>query len=74
MYNEIDENMIGTCSELFFAPIDASFSDDSPLLPSGFRIVPIDPPLVSICNPITQILGKIARRHAAPLPMFGRVT
>ncbi|KAF7023995.1 hypothetical protein CFC21_036414 [Triticum aestivum] len=45
MYNGIDENPMGTCSELIFAPIDASFSDDSPLLPSGFRIIPIDSPL-----------------------------
>ncbi|XP_062215818.1 homeobox-leucine zipper protein HOX29-like [Phragmites australis] len=42
MYNGVDENTAGTCSELIFAPIDASFSDDSPLLPSGFRIIPID--------------------------------
>ncbi|KAJ1282140.1 hypothetical protein BS78_03G027600 [Paspalum vaginatum] len=45
MYNGLDENTVGTCSELIFAPIDASFSDDSPLLPSGFRIIPIDSPL-----------------------------
>ncbi|CAM0880257.1 unnamed protein product [Alopecurus aequalis] len=45
MYNGVDENTVGTCSELIFAPIDASFSDDSPLLPSGFRIIPIDSPL-----------------------------
>lgn len=38
----MDENSIGTCSELIFAPIDASFSDDTPLLPSGFRIMPVD--------------------------------
>ncbi|GJN06362.1 hypothetical protein PR202_ga24085 [Eleusine coracana subsp. coracana] len=47
MYNGVDENTVGTCSELIFAPIDASFSDDSPLLPSGFRIIPIDSPLDS---------------------------
>ncbi|XP_003565084.1 homeobox-leucine zipper protein HOX29 [Brachypodium distachyon] len=45
MYNGVDENTVGSCSELIFAPIDASFSDDSPLLPSGFRIIPIDSPL-----------------------------
>ncbi|VAH74399.1 unnamed protein product [Triticum turgidum subsp. durum] len=44
-YNGIEENTMGTCSELIFAPIDASFGDDSPLLPSGFRIIPIDSPL-----------------------------
>ncbi|XAR70843.1 hypothetical protein NMG60_11027874 [Bertholletia excelsa] len=40
--NGVDENAIGTCAELIFAPIDASFSDDAPLLPSGFRIIPLD--------------------------------
>ncbi|XP_059657165.1 homeobox-leucine zipper protein ATHB-15 [Cornus florida] len=39
----VDENAVNTtCSELIFAPIDASFSDDAPLLPSGFRIIPLD--------------------------------
>ncbi|GFP96706.1 homeobox-leucine zipper protein PjHB8 [Phtheirospermum japonicum] len=40
--NGVDENAVGTCAELVFAPIDASFSDDAPLLPSGFRIIPLD--------------------------------
>ncbi|KAK6152570.1 hypothetical protein DH2020_012209 [Rehmannia glutinosa] len=40
--NGVDENAVGTCAELIFAPIDASFSDDAPLLPSGFRIIPLD--------------------------------
>ncbi|CAN1286062.1 Homeobox-leucine zipper protein ATHB-15 [Linum perenne] len=38
----MDENAIGSCAELIFAPIDASFADDAPLLPSGFRIIPLD--------------------------------
>ncbi|WJX91945.1 Homeobox-leucine zipper protein ATHB-15, variant 2 [Trifolium repens] len=38
----MDENAIGTCAELIFAPIDASFADDAPLLPSGFRIIPLE--------------------------------
>ena len=38
----MDENALGTCAELIFAPIDASFADDAPLLPSGFRIIPLD--------------------------------
>ncbi|KAL5228080.1 hypothetical protein ABZP36_016345 [Zizania latifolia] len=45
MYSGVEDNTAGTCSELIFAPIDASFSDDSPLLPSGFRIIPIDSPV-----------------------------
>ncbi|XP_058181540.1 homeobox-leucine zipper protein REVOLUTA [Rhododendron vialii] len=39
----IDENAVGTCSELVFAPIDEMFPDDAPLLPSGFRVIPLDP-------------------------------
>ncbi|CAN0916362.1 Homeobox-leucine zipper protein REVOLUTA [Linum grandiflorum] len=38
----IDENAVGSCSELVFAPIDEMFPDDAPLLPSGFRVIPLD--------------------------------
>ncbi|KHN05341.1 Homeobox-leucine zipper protein ATHB-15 [Glycine soja] len=38
----MDENAVGTCAELISAPIDASFADDAPLLPSGFRIIPLE--------------------------------
>lgn len=44
----MDENAIGSCAELIFAPIDASFADDAPLLPSGFRIIPLDSGKVSL--------------------------
>ncbi|CAL9148033.1 unnamed protein product [Musa hybrid cultivar] len=40
--NGVDGNAFGTCSELIFAPIDASFADEAPLLPSGFRVIPLD--------------------------------
>ncbi|OMO83262.1 hypothetical protein CCACVL1_11477 [Corchorus capsularis] len=39
----IDENAVGACAQLVFAPIDESFADDAPLLPSGFRVIPLDP-------------------------------
>ncbi|KAL4591528.1 hypothetical protein LXL04_004496 [Taraxacum kok-saghyz] len=39
----VDENTVGACSELIFAPIDEMFPDDAPLVPSGFRIIPLDP-------------------------------
>ncbi|CAL9053354.1 unnamed protein product [Musa banksii] len=39
----VDENAIGSCAQLVFAPIDESFADDVPLLPSGFRVIPLDP-------------------------------
>ncbi|XAR59972.1 hypothetical protein NMG60_11033174 [Bertholletia excelsa] len=38
----IDENAVGACAELVFAPIDEMFLDDAPLLPSGFRIIPLE--------------------------------
>ncbi|KAH6814640.1 Homeobox-leucine zipper family protein / lipid-binding START domain-containing protein [Perilla frutescens var. frutescens] len=43
MCSGVDENAVGACSELVFAPIDEMFPDDAPLLPSGFRIIPLDP-------------------------------
>ncbi|KAL3639758.1 Homeobox-leucine zipper protein ATHB-15 [Castilleja foliolosa] len=42
MCSGMDENAVGTCAELIFAPIDVSFVEDAPLLPSGFRIIPLD--------------------------------
>jgi len=44
----VDEHAVGTSAELVFAPIDASFSDDAPILPSGFRIIPLDSGTVSL--------------------------
>eukprot|EP00252_Welwitschia_mirabilis_P026260 TRINITY_DN8537_c0_g1_i1.p1 TRINITY_DN8537_c0_g1~~TRINITY_DN8537_c0_g1_i1.p1 ORF type:complete len:234 (-),score=45.37 TRINITY_DN8537_c0_g1_i1:154-855(-) len=38
----IDESAAGGCAELIFAPIDESFADDAPLLPSGFRVIPLE--------------------------------
>ncbi|XP_054789068.1 homeobox-leucine zipper protein ATHB-8-like [Prosopis cineraria] len=40
--NGADEHANGTYAELIFAPIDASFSDDAPILPSGFRIIAVN--------------------------------
>ncbi|KAJ8470137.1 hypothetical protein OPV22_024480 [Ensete ventricosum] len=42
----VDEDAIGACTQLVFAPIDESFADDVPLLPSGFRVIPLDPKTV----------------------------
>ncbi|GAA0149781.1 homeodomain transcription factor [Lithospermum erythrorhizon] len=42
MCSGIDESAVGACFELVFAPIDEMFPDDAPLLPSGFRIIPLD--------------------------------
>ncbi|QHN81605.1 Homeobox-leucine zipper protein [Arachis hypogaea] len=41
--SEVDENAIGACAQLVFAPIDESFDNDALLLPSGFRVIPLDP-------------------------------
>lgn len=43
----IDENAVGACAQLVFAPIDESFADDAFLLPSGFRVIPLDAKTVS---------------------------
>lgn len=62
----VDENAVGACSELVFAPIDEMFPDDAPLLPSGFRIIPLDSKTVKFCCPFivlyllhAKILGPI---------------
>ncbi|KMZ65808.1 Homeobox-leucine zipper protein HOX32 [Zostera marina] len=39
----IDESASGGCAQLVFAPIDESFADNAPLLPSGFRVIPLEP-------------------------------
>jgi hypothetical protein len=44
----IDESAPGASAQLVFAPIDESFTDDAPLLPSGFRVIPLDGKAVSI--------------------------
>ncbi|XP_020093893.1 homeobox-leucine zipper protein HOX9-like isoform X1 [Ananas comosus] len=38
----IDENAVGSCFQLVFAPIDEHFPDDAPLISSGFRVIPLD--------------------------------
>ncbi|PKA57007.1 Homeobox-leucine zipper protein HOX32 [Apostasia shenzhenica] len=43
----VDEDAPGACAELVFAPIDESFADDAFLLPSGFRVIPLDAKTVS---------------------------
>ncbi|XP_078436919.1 homeobox-leucine zipper family protein / lipid-binding START domain-containing protein isoform X2 [Wolffia australiana] len=39
----LGEGAAGSCAQLVFAPIDESFADDAPLLPSGFRVILLDP-------------------------------
>ncbi|KAL8057602.1 hypothetical protein ABFX02_04G194400 [Erythranthe guttata] len=50
----IDESAIGACSELVFAPIDEMFPDDAQLLPSGFRIIPLDSKPVDLQDSLTS--------------------
>lgn len=48
---------MGACSELVFAPIDEMFPDDAPLLPSGFRIIPLDSKSVEfICSSLNNLI------------------
>ena len=53
----VDENAVGTCAELIFAPIDASFSDDAPIIPSGFRIIPLDSGMVSVHIRLVEMMS-----------------
>ncbi|XP_020582785.1 homeobox-leucine zipper protein HOX32-like [Phalaenopsis equestris] len=50
----IDENSVGACAQLIFSPADQSFVDDAPLLPSGFRVIPLD--LKADSTPATRTL------------------
>lgn len=50
MCTGIDENAVGACSELVFAPINEMFPDDAPLVPSGFRVIPVDAKTVCISS------------------------
>ncbi|TQE09809.1 hypothetical protein C1H46_004583 [Malus baccata] len=77
----MDGNAVGSCAERFFAPIDASFADDTPLLPSGFHIIPLDygkqPPLQTcraqfFCNLpllLTETAAGVLPSHQ-PLRLF----
>ncbi|KAJ7517965.1 hypothetical protein O6H91_21G048400 [Diphasiastrum complanatum] len=38
----LDNDIIGASAQLVFAPVNAALSDDVPLLPSGFRVIPLD--------------------------------
>lgn len=49
----IDENTVGACAQLVFAPIDESFADDAPLLPSGFRVIPLDSKIPAVSSQLT---------------------
>ncbi|KAK6917079.1 Homeobox domain [Dillenia turbinata] len=68
----VDENATGSCAQLVFAPIDESFTDDAPLLPSGFRVIPLDPKTDSSATTRTLDLastleGPTAGRSAGEL-------
>nr|AWD38917.1 class III homeodomain-leucine zipper protein [Ceratopteris pteridoides] len=38
----LEDKSSGACAQMVFAPIDASVSDDIALIPSGFRVIPLD--------------------------------
>nr|AWD38919.1 class III homeodomain-leucine zipper protein [Cyrtomium guizhouense] len=38
----LEEGAAGACAQMVFAPIDASISDDVELMPSGFRVLPLE--------------------------------
>nr|BAC22514.1 homeobox leucine-zipper protein [Zinnia elegans] len=73
--NGIDENSVGACSELIFAPIDEMFPDDAPLIPSGFRIIPLDPKSVDAKNALVTThrttLDLTSSLDVTPTPNHG---
>ncbi|XVF75066.1 hypothetical protein PTKIN_Ptkin13bG0158700 [Pterospermum kingtungense] len=62
----IDENAVGACAQLVFAPIDESFADDAPLLPSGFRVIPLDPKTVTDGPGATRTLDLASALEVGP--------
>ena len=46
----IDEKSVGSSFQLVFAPIDDHFPDDTPLISSGFRVIPLDMKTVKHCQ------------------------
>ncbi|KAJ6844747.1 homeobox-leucine zipper protein HOX32-like [Iris pallida] len=67
----VDENSVGSCAQLVFAPIDESFADDSPLLASGFRVIPLDsktdsPPATRTLDLASSLeVGSLAARSGS---------
>ncbi|XP_039043976.1 homeobox-leucine zipper protein ATHB-14-like [Hibiscus syriacus] len=62
----IDENAVGACAQLIFAPIDESFADNAPLLPSGFRVIPLDPKTVMDGPGATRTLDLASALEVGP--------
>ncbi|THU45066.1 hypothetical protein C4D60_Mb02t13950 [Musa balbisiana] len=57
----VDENAVGACAQLVFAPIDESFDDDLPLLPSGFRDSPATTRTLDLASMLEIGSGGTAR-------------
>ncbi|XP_065850680.1 homeobox-leucine zipper protein ATHB-8-like [Euphorbia lathyris] len=70
----VDENSVGSCAELIFAPIDASFSDDAPIIPCGFRIIPLDSRMDTSSPNRTLDLASALEVGAAGNKMCGDVS
>ncbi|KAF9607931.1 hypothetical protein IFM89_003851 [Coptis chinensis] len=47
-YSGLDENAVGAFAQLVFSPFDESFAESVTLLPSGFRVIPLDPKTVGL--------------------------
>ncbi|XP_022716449.1 homeobox-leucine zipper protein ATHB-14-like [Durio zibethinus] len=62
----IDENAVDACAQLVFAPIDESFADDAPLLPSGFRVIPLYPKTVTDGPGATRTLDLASTLEVGP--------
>ncbi|KAE8654594.1 Homeobox-leucine zipper protein HOX29 [Hibiscus syriacus] len=57
----VDENAVGSCSELIFAPIDASFSDDALIIPSVSVSSPSIPECMSVVSsPVQRVASAFS--------------
>ncbi|KAG8049249.1 hypothetical protein GUJ93_ZPchr0009g114 [Zizania palustris] len=62
----VDENAASASAQLVFAPIDESFADDAPLLPSGFRIIPLDTKMLPDVPTTTRTLDLASALEVGP--------
>ncbi|KAF6156988.1 hypothetical protein GIB67_039749 [Kingdonia uniflora] len=68
----MDDNSVGTCAKLIFEPIDSTFADDAPLLPSGFRILHVNftvETVIAICT-VTLVFDGIMGKVVVNIPLI----
>ncbi|KAF9601230.1 hypothetical protein IFM89_017415 [Coptis chinensis] len=62
-YSGLDENAAGAFAQLVFSPFDESFAENVTLLPSGFRVIPLDPKTFTFENHYQDSVVAMARQY-----------